>query len=209
MSGICEGRIVVVTGAGRGIGREHALEFARQGARVVVNDLGGEVDGTGASATPAAGVAEEIEALGGEAVVNGDDVSDWAGAERLIQTAVDRFGGLDVLVNNAGILRDRMLVKMSEEDFDSVVDTSMRSRRMPALFTTAWRPPNSSAAWAIMRCTPAASVTESPLATARPPAATISSTTSWAGPVCRPLPSWAPPRSFTTTAAPSAAMVSA
>src|SRR5579884_2400758 len=106
MSGICEGRVVIVTGAGRGIGREHALEFARQGAKVVVNDLGAEVDGSGSSTGPAGEVVEEIRAMGGEAVANGDDVSDTDGAARMIRAALDNFGGLDVLVNNAGILRD-------------------------------------------------------------------------------------------------------
>src|SRR6478752_8814124 len=103
MSALCEGRVVVITGAGRGIGREHALEFARQGADVVVNDLGAEVDGTGASIGPAQAVAEEIRALGRRAIVNGDDIADEAGAERLIASALDEFGRIDVLVNNAGI----------------------------------------------------------------------------------------------------------
>src|SRR5579875_3852133 len=113
MVGICEDRVVVITGAGRGIGREHALEFARQGAKVVVNDLGGEMDGTGSSTGPAGEVVNEIRAMGGEAIANGDDVSDVEGANRMIQSAIDTFGGLDVLVNNAGILRDRMLVNMT------------------------------------------------------------------------------------------------
>src|SRR6266496_3378144 len=114
LSGIAEGRVVIVTGGGRGIGRGHALEFARQGAKVVVNDLGAEVDGTGSSTGPAGEVVDEIRAMGGEAVANGDDVSDWEGAQRLINTAVETFGGLDVLVNNAGILRNRMLVNMTD-----------------------------------------------------------------------------------------------
>src|ERR1700752_4591975 len=112
MPGICEGRVVIITGAGRGIGREHALEFARQGAKVVVNDLGGEMDGSGSSTGPAGEVVDEIRGMGGEAVANGDDVSDYDGAGRLIQTAIDSFGTIDVLVNNAGILRDRMMVNM-------------------------------------------------------------------------------------------------
>src|ERR671914_880428 len=106
MAGICEGRVAIVTGAGRGIGREHALSLARQGARVVVNDLGAEVDGTGGSTGPAGEVVVEIRGMGGEAVANGDDVSDWEGAQRLVNQAVEAFGTLDVLVNNAGILRD-------------------------------------------------------------------------------------------------------
>src|SRR5271157_3829897 len=105
MPGICEGRVVVITGAGRGIGRGYAIEFARQGAKVVVNDLGAEVDGTGSSDGPAGQVVDEIRGMGGEAVANGEDISDFDGARRLIETAVTSFGGLDVLVNNAGILR--------------------------------------------------------------------------------------------------------
>src|SRR5919199_619451 len=114
MSGMCDGRVVVITGAGRGIGRAHALAFASEGAKVVVNDLGAEVDGTGGSTGPAGEVVDEIRAMGGEAVANGDDVSDWEGAQRLVNTAIDTFGKLDVLVNNAGILRDRVLVNMTE-----------------------------------------------------------------------------------------------
>src|ERR1700761_4372707 len=107
-------RVAVITGAGRGIGREHALLFAAEGAKVVVNDLGGNPDGTGADASAAQQVVDEIRAAGGEAVANHDDVADWEGAQRLIQAAVDTFGDLHVLVNNAGILRDRMLVNMTE-----------------------------------------------------------------------------------------------
>ena len=129
--GICDGRIVVITGAGRGIGREHALEFASQGAKIVVNDLGAEVDGTGSSAGPAGQVVDEIRGMGGEAVANGDDVSDYEGAGRLIQTAIDTFGGLDVLVNNAGILRDRMLVNMTIEEWDAVIRVHLRGTFAP------------------------------------------------------------------------------
>ncbi len=126
MSGICEGRVVIVTGAGRGIGREHALEFARQGAKVVVNDLGAEVDGTGGSLGPAGEVVDAIRAMGGEAVANGDDVSDWDAAGRMIGSAIDAFGGLDVLVNNAGILRDRMIVNMTAAEWDDVIRVHLR-----------------------------------------------------------------------------------
>ena len=121
MTGICDGRIVIVTGAGRGIGRGHALEFARQGARVVVNDLGGEVDGTGRSSAAAEAVVEEIRAAGGEAIANGEDVASWDGAKRLVEQAVETFGGLDVVVNNAGILRDRIFHHMSEPEWDAVI----------------------------------------------------------------------------------------
>jgi NAD(P)-dependent dehydrogenase (short-subunit alcohol dehydrogenase family) len=138
--GICEGRIVVVTGAGRGIGRGHALEFARQGAKVVVNDLGAEADGTGGSTGPAGEVVDAIRAAGGEAVANGDDVADWEGAQRLVQTAVDAFGGLDVLVNNAGFLRDRMIVSTSEEEWDAVIRVHLKGHFAPTRFAAAyWR----------------------------------------------------------------------
>jgi NAD(P)-dependent dehydrogenase (short-subunit alcohol dehydrogenase family) len=129
--GICDGRVVVITGAGRGIGREHALEFASQGAKVVVNDLGAEVDGSGSSAGPAGEVVEEIRGMGGEAVANGDDVSDYDGAGRLIQTAIDHFGTIDVLVNNAGILRDRMLVNMTIDEWDAVIRVHLRGTFAP------------------------------------------------------------------------------
>src|SRR5256885_2845395 len=138
--GICDGRVVIVTGAGRGIGRGHALEFARQGAKVVVNDLGPEVDGTGSSTGPAGEVVDQIRGKGGEAVTNGDDVSDWEGAQRLINTAVETFGGLDVLVNNAGILRDRMLVNMTDAEWDAVIRVHLRGTSAPARWAAAyWR----------------------------------------------------------------------
>ena len=124
--GALEGRIAIVTGAGRGLGREHALLFAREGAKVVVNDLGGDADGTGADQTAAQSVVAEIEALGGEAVVNGSSVSDWDAAQALVAETVDRFGRLDVLVNNAGILRDRMLFNMAEDEWDAVVDVHLK-----------------------------------------------------------------------------------
>jgi len=126
MSGLCEGRVVIVTGAGRGIGREEALEFAREGARLVVNDVGVARDGTGEDATPAQEVVDEIKALGGEAVANYDDISDFDGAKRLIGQAVESFGTLDVLVNNAGILRDRMVVNMSIDEWDAVIKVHLR-----------------------------------------------------------------------------------
>ena len=123
--------MVVVTGAGRGIGREHALEFARQGAKVVVNDLGSDMDGSGSSSGPAGEVVDEIRAMGGEAVANGDDVSDMDGAARLIRTAIDTFGRLDTLVNNAGILRDRMLVNMTPDEWDAVIRVHLRGTFAP------------------------------------------------------------------------------
>lgn len=126
MSTLCEGRVVIVTGAGRGIGREHALAFARDGAKVVVNDIGAGLDGSDTGESPAEQVVAEIRAAGGEAVVNGDDVADWAGAENLVTTAIDNFGALDVLVNNAGFLRDKMLVGMSEQDWDSVIRVHLK-----------------------------------------------------------------------------------
>ena len=140
MSKLCEGRIVVVTGAGRGIGRGHAIEFARAGAKVVVNDLGAEVDGRGSSTGPAGEVVDEIRAAGGEAVADGHDVSDAAGAEAIIQTALDTYGGLDVVVNNAGILRDRMVVNMSPEEWDGVMAVHLRGTFLTTRFAGAyWR----------------------------------------------------------------------
>ena len=140
MVGICDGRVVIVTGAGRGIGREHALEFAQQGAKVVVNDLGAEVDGSGSSTGPAGEVVDEIRGAGGEAVANGDDVSEWEGAQRLVNTAIETFGGLDVLVNNAGILRDRMLVNMTVDEWDAVIRVHLRGTYAPTRWAAAyWR----------------------------------------------------------------------
>jgi len=137
---ICEGRVAIVTGAGRGIGRGHAIELARQGARVVVNDVGSEVDGEGSSSGPAHEVVEEIHSFGGEAVVNADDVSDFEGAGRLIACAIDTFGSLDVLVNNAGILRDRMLVNMTIEEWDAVVRVHLRGTFAPTRWAAGyWR----------------------------------------------------------------------
>ena len=138
--GNLDGQVAVITGAGRGIGREHALLLAREGARVVVNDLGGASDGSGGDRTPAENVVEEIRALGGEAVVNGDDVADWAGAQRLVQQAVETFGRLDILVNNAGILRDKVLAQMSEQDWDSVIRVHLKGHFAPLHFAANhWR----------------------------------------------------------------------
>ncbi|MGH9210997.1 MAG: SDR family oxidoreductase [Acidimicrobiales bacterium] len=140
MTGICEDRVVIVTGAGRGLGRAHALEFARQGARVVVNDVGAELDGTGGSDSPARQVVDEIAALGGEAVVNGDDVAEWAGAQRLVGTTVERFGGLDVVVNNAGVVRDRMFANATEDEWDAVVRVHLKGHFCVARWAAAyWR----------------------------------------------------------------------
>jgi NAD(P)-dependent dehydrogenase (short-subunit alcohol dehydrogenase family) len=138
--GLCDGRVVIVTGAGRGLGRAHALEFARQGARVVVNDLGTGRDGGGGSDEPARRVVEEIEAAGGRAVASTADVADWDGAAALVRTAVDAFGRLDVLVNNAGFLRDRMLVSMGEDDWDAVIRVHLKGHFCPTRHAAAyWR----------------------------------------------------------------------
>jgi NAD(P)-dependent dehydrogenase (short-subunit alcohol dehydrogenase family) len=140
MSGICEGRVAVITGAGRGIGREHALMLAGQGAKIVVNDLGGSMDGEGKAEGPAHDVVAEIEAMGGEAVANGDDISDFEGAKGLIDQAVDAFGGLDILINNAGILRDRMLTNMTEEEWDAVIKVHLKGTFGPTRHAAAyWR----------------------------------------------------------------------
>jgi len=140
MGGIVEGRVVIITGAARGIGRAHALEFARQGAKVVVNDLGAEVDGTGSSPGPAGEVVEEIRSMGGEAIANGEDVADFEGAGRLIRAAIERFGELHVLVNNAGILRDRMLFNMTPEEWDAVIRVHLRGTFCPLRHAAAyWR----------------------------------------------------------------------
>jgi NAD(P)-dependent dehydrogenase (short-subunit alcohol dehydrogenase family) len=138
--GICEGRVVIVTGAGRGIGRGHALEFARQGAQVVVNDLGAELDGSGGSTGPAGEVVDEIRAAGGEAVANGNDVADWNGAQAIVQSALDAFGDLDVVVNNAGFLRDRMIVGTSEDEWDAVIRVHLKGHFCVTRFAGAyWR----------------------------------------------------------------------
>ena len=140
MARLCEGKIAIVTGAGRGIGREHALSLASQGAKVVVNDLGGNVDGSGGDLSPAEQVVQELKGMGGEAVANGDSVSDWAGAERLINTAIETFGDLNIVVNNAGILRDRMLFSMSEAEWDAVINVHLKGTFAPSRFACVyWR----------------------------------------------------------------------
>lgn len=126
MAGLCEGRVVIVTGAGRGLGRAHALAFARAGARVVVNDLGVAEDGSGRSAGPADEVVDEIRAAGGEAIADGADVADWEQAGRLVDSALERFGRLDVVVNNAGFVRDRMFVSCTPEEWDAVLRVHLK-----------------------------------------------------------------------------------
>ena len=129
--GALDGRVAIITGAGRGIGREHALLFAAEGAKVVVNDLGGAPDGSGSDASAAEQVAAEIRAAGGEAIANHDDVADADAATRMVQSAIDTFGTLHVLVNNAGILRDRMVFSMSDQEWDAVVRVHLRGHFMP------------------------------------------------------------------------------
>ncbi|SHN43669.1 SDR family oxidoreductase [Cryptosporangium aurantiacum] len=140
MTGILEGRVAIVTGAGRGLGREHALELARQGAKVVVNDLGTSGAGEGASSGPAEEVVAAIRAAGGEAVANGADVADFAAAEALVKQAIATFGALDVLVNNAGFVRDRMLVNTSEQEWDAVIRVHLKGHFAPLRHAAAyWR----------------------------------------------------------------------
>lgn len=140
MARLCEGKIAIVTGAGRGIGREHALSLARHGAKVVVNDLGGSRDGTGTDVSPAQQVVDEIVAAGGEAIANGDNVADWDGAKRMVDMAIETFGGLDAIVNNAGILRDRMLANMTEQEWDAVINVHLKGTFAPARHAAAyWR----------------------------------------------------------------------
>jgi NAD(P)-dependent dehydrogenase (short-subunit alcohol dehydrogenase family) len=129
--GICDGRVVIVTGAGRGLGRAHALAFAAEGAAVIVNDVGASLQGEGADLTPAAEVVAEIEAAGGRAIVNADDVSDWDAAGRMVRQAINHFGRLDTLVCNAGIVRDRMIVNMSVDEWDAVMRVHLRGMFCP------------------------------------------------------------------------------
>ena len=138
--GLLDGKVAIVTGAGRGIGREHALLLAREGAHVMVNDLGGDGRGEGADLTPAQQVAQEVEALGVRSAVNGANVADWKAAEEMIAQTVQTFGRLDILVNNAGILRDKMSFNMSEEDFDTVVNVVLKGSFAPSRFAASyWR----------------------------------------------------------------------
>src|ERR687893_3215983 len=138
--GALDGRVAIITGAGRGIGREHALLFASEGAKVVINDLGGAIDGSGDDRTPAQQVVDEIKEMGGEAVANADNVADWEGGQRLVNAAVEAFGDLHVLVNNAGILRDRVLVNMTEEEWDAVIHVHLKGHFVPTRWAAAyWR----------------------------------------------------------------------
>ena len=140
MSGLCEGRVAIVTGAGRGVGRQHALQLARAGAKIVVNDLGSLVDGSGTDSSLAQQVADSINAAGGEAIVNGDDVSNFDGAKNMVDTAINTFGKLDIVVNNAGILRDRMLVNMTEDEWDSVIAVHLKGTFAPSRHAASyWR----------------------------------------------------------------------
>ena len=138
--GALDGRVAIITGAGRGIGREHALLFASEGAKVVVNDLGGAVDGSGDDRTPAQQVVDEIRERGGEAVLNTDDIADWEGGQRLVNAAIEAFGDLHVLVNNAGILRDRVIVNMTEDEWDAVIHVHLKGHFVPTRWAAAyWR----------------------------------------------------------------------
>jgi NAD(P)-dependent dehydrogenase (short-subunit alcohol dehydrogenase family) len=137
---LLDGKVAIITGAGRGIGREHALALAKEGAKVVVNDLGGSTAGEGQDSTPAQSVADEIKALGGEATANYDNVADFQGAGNLVKQAVGDFGRLDILINNAGILRDRMIVSMSEDEWDAVIAVHLKGHFAPTQHAASyWR----------------------------------------------------------------------
>jgi NAD(P)-dependent dehydrogenase (short-subunit alcohol dehydrogenase family) len=138
--GSLDGRVAIITGAGRGIGREHALLMAAEGAKIVVNDLGGAIDGSGSDATPAQEVVSEIEAMGGEAIANDANVTDWEGVQAMINEAVEAFGDLHILINNAGILRDRVVVNMTEAEWDAVIAVHMKGHFVPTRWAAAyWR----------------------------------------------------------------------
>jgi NAD(P)-dependent dehydrogenase (short-subunit alcohol dehydrogenase family) len=138
--GALDGRVAIITGAGRGLGREHALLFASEGAKVVVNDLGGDMHGEGGDPSSAMQTVDDIKAMGGEAVVNGDNVADWEGAQRMVQQAIDAFGDLHVLVNNAGILRDRVIINMTEAEWDAVIAVHLKGHFCPTRHAAAyWR----------------------------------------------------------------------
>src|SRR5947199_9646234 len=138
--GALDGRVAIITGAGRGIGREHALLFAQEGAKIVVNDLGGAMDGSGDDRTAAQQVVDEIKAMGGEAVANADNVADLEGAKRMVDTAIEAFADLHILVNNAGILRDRVLVNMTEDEWDAVIHVHLKGHFVPTRWAAAyWR----------------------------------------------------------------------
>jgi NAD(P)-dependent dehydrogenase (short-subunit alcohol dehydrogenase family) len=138
--GALDGRVAIITGAGRGLGREHALLFAREGAKVVVNDLGGDMTGAGGDLSPAMEVVAEIEAFGGTAVANGDDISSWDGGGNVVKQAIDTYGTIDAVINNAGILRDRMLVNMTEEEWDAVIKVHLKGTFSVSRFAAAyWR----------------------------------------------------------------------
>src|SRR5947207_6193282 len=140
MGRLCEGRVAIVTGAGRGLGREHSLLLAAHGAKVVVNDIGAGVDGTGRDASLAGEVVATIKKGGGEAIANGEDVSDWNGAKAMIEAAIETFGKLDILINNAGILRDRMLANMDEQEWDAVLKVHLKGTFAPSRHAAAyWR----------------------------------------------------------------------
>src|SRR5436190_21737888 len=136
--GSLDGRVVIITGAGRGIGREHALLMASEGAKLVINDLGGNIDGSGADTGPAQEVVDEITAMGGEAIANTDSVTSWEGGQRMINAAVEACGDLHVLVNNAGILRDRVLVNMTEEEWDAVIHVHLKGHFVPTRWAAAY-----------------------------------------------------------------------